>query len=184
MRRYHTDAAGENKSAHSAVGMDLRKAEAETEDFSCTCFIGRPLATVGTAPLTCSHSRTGRSEEGGAGAGAGDPARPNRKGLEAEGSCTGAALLRGNGRLRLGQVNGHPRGGAGSRQCVCTCLRLSARACTCVLSQKINEKSTVINQYESGKAIPHPQLISRLERALGVKLPRPPKKGKKKNKKK
>ena len=45
-------------------------------------------------------------------------------------------------------------------------------------AQRLNVKSTVINQYESGKAMPNPQIISRLERALGVKLPRPGKKGK------
>ena len=73
------------------------------------------------------------------------------------------------------------------------------------LAQKINEKPVVINQYENGKAIPnglvscffclylpfylnrkHPcltlafaifiQLISKIERALGTKLPRPAKK--------
>ena len=53
------------------------------------------------------------------------------------------------------------------------------------LEQRINQKATVINQYESGKAIPRPQLISQMERALGVKLPRPgkKKKAKKQNKK-
>ena len=39
----------------------------------------------------------------------------------------------------------------------------------------------VINEYESGKAIPHPQVISKLERALGCRLPRAPKKKKVKN---
>lgn len=46
-------------------------------------------------------------------------------------------------------------------------------------SQQINEKPQVVGEYESGKAIPNPQLISKLERALGVRLPRPAKKGKK-----
>lgn len=45
--------------------------------------------------------------------------------------------------------------------------------------QRINEKATVINEYESGKAIPNPVITSKIERALGVRLPRPPKKGKK-----
>eukprot|EP00174_Griffithsia_okiensis_P000787 GO256345.1.p1 GENE.GO256345.1~~GO256345.1.p1 ORF type:complete len:135 (+),score=11.87 GO256345.1:123-527(+) len=44
------------------------------------------------------------------------------------------------------------------------------------LAQAINEKPAVINQYENGKAIPNGQLISKIERALGAKLPRPPKK--------
>lgn len=37
-------------------------------------------------------------------------------------------------------------------------------------SQMINEKPQVIQEYESGKAIPNQQVISKLERALGVKL--------------
>jgi len=38
------------------------------------------------------------------------------------------------------------------------------------LAQKINEKATVINDYESGKALPNQQIISKLERALNAKL--------------
>ena len=44
------------------------------------------------------------------------------------------------------------------------------------LATKINEKPQIIGEYESGKAIPNPQLISKIERALGCKLPRPGKK--------
>ena len=36
--------------------------------------------------------------------------------------------------------------------------------------QIINEKPQVIQEYESGKAIPNQQIISKLERALGAKL--------------
>ena len=39
-----------------------------------------------------------------------------------------------------------------------------------VLSQLINEKPQIIQEYESGKAIPNQQIIGKLERALGVKL--------------
>lgn len=38
------------------------------------------------------------------------------------------------------------------------------------LAQKVNEKPTVIQDYESGKAIPNPQILGKLERALKVKL--------------
>lgn len=38
------------------------------------------------------------------------------------------------------------------------------------LAQKINEKPSVIQDYESGKAIPSPQILSKMERSLGVKL--------------
>jgi transcriptional regulator with XRE-family HTH domain len=49
------------------------------------------------------------------------------------------------------------------------------------VAQKINEKPSVLQDYESGKAIPNAQILSKLERTLGVKLrgkspwfPRPP----------
>ena len=38
------------------------------------------------------------------------------------------------------------------------------------LAQKVNEKPSVIQDYESGRAIPNPQILGKLERALGVKL--------------
>ncbi|KAH8108441.1 MBF1-domain-containing protein [Phellopilus nigrolimitatus] len=38
------------------------------------------------------------------------------------------------------------------------------------LAQKVNEKPSVIQDYESGKAIPNPQILGKLERALKVKL--------------
>ena len=46
------------------------------------------------------------------------------------------------------------------------------------LATSLNEKPQVIQQYENGQAVPNPQIISKIERALGVKLPRPPKKTK------
>jgi len=38
------------------------------------------------------------------------------------------------------------------------------------VAQKINEKPSVIQDYESSKAIPNPQILAKLERILGVKL--------------
>jgi len=38
------------------------------------------------------------------------------------------------------------------------------------LAQLINEKPSVIQDYESGRAIPSPQILGKLERILGVKL--------------
>lgn len=38
------------------------------------------------------------------------------------------------------------------------------------LAHAIAEKATVVNQYESGKAIPNPAIINKLERALGTQL--------------
>ena len=44
------------------------------------------------------------------------------------------------------------------------------------LATKINEKPQVVGEYESGKAVPNGQIIVKMERVLGVKLPRPGKK--------
>jgi len=38
------------------------------------------------------------------------------------------------------------------------------------LSHKINEKPTIINEYENSKAIPNQAILAKLERALNVKL--------------
>lgn len=38
------------------------------------------------------------------------------------------------------------------------------------LATRVNEKPSVINDYESGRAVPNQQLLGKLERALGVKL--------------
>ncbi len=39
------------------------------------------------------------------------------------------------------------------------------------------EKATTINAYEAGQAVPNGQLLAKIERVLGVRLPRPAKKG-------
>eukprot|EP00918_Siedleckia_nematoides_P034347 GHVU01074678.1.p1 GENE.GHVU01074678.1~~GHVU01074678.1.p1 ORF type:complete len:150 (+),score=43.63 GHVU01074678.1:189-638(+) len=39
------------------------------------------------------------------------------------------------------------------------------------LAQKINEKPTVINEYEGGKAVPNQQIAQKLNKALGTRLP-------------
>lgn len=38
------------------------------------------------------------------------------------------------------------------------------------LAAKINEKPSILQDYEAGKAIPNPQILGKLERQLGVKL--------------
>lgn len=38
------------------------------------------------------------------------------------------------------------------------------------VAQKVNEKPSVIQDYEAGRAIPNAQILSKLERVLGVKL--------------
>ena len=38
------------------------------------------------------------------------------------------------------------------------------------IAQKVNEKPSVIQDYESGRAVPNPQILSKLERNLKVKL--------------
>ena len=44
------------------------------------------------------------------------------------------------------------------------------------LAAMISLPAAVINQYESGQAIPNGEVLSKIERALGVRLPRPAKK--------
>lgn len=41
------------------------------------------------------------------------------------------------------------------------------------LATMLNEKPNVIQQYESGQAIPNPQILNKIQKALGVKLSRP-----------
>lgn len=38
------------------------------------------------------------------------------------------------------------------------------------LGTRINEKPQVVGDYESGRAIPNPQILGKMERVLGVKL--------------
>ncbi|KAL5012147.1 hypothetical protein ScPMuIL_010698 [Solemya velum] len=38
------------------------------------------------------------------------------------------------------------------------------------LATRVNEKQQVVNEYESGKAIPNQQILSKLEKTLGTKL--------------
>jgi len=44
------------------------------------------------------------------------------------------------------------------------------------LAQAVNEPAQVIQTYENGKAVPNGQTIAKLDKALGIKLPRPRKK--------
>uniref|UniRef100_A0ACD5VQ94 Uncharacterized protein n=1 Tax=Avena sativa TaxID=4498 RepID=A0ACD5VQ94_AVESA len=48
--------------------------------------------------------------------------------------------------------------------------RMDKKLTQAQLAQMINEKPQVIQEYESGKAIPNQQIIAKLERALGAKL--------------
>mmetsp|Transcript_6569 Transcript_6569/g.9930 ORF Transcript_6569/g.9930 Transcript_6569/m.9930 type:complete len:149 (-) Transcript_6569:24-470(-) len=62
--------------------------------------------------------------------------------------------------------------------------RLAKKMTQKALATAINEKPQIVGEYESGRAIPNPQMIGRMERALGVRLPRGggKKKGSKKKK--
>ena len=40
------------------------------------------------------------------------------------------------------------------------------------ISLFISERPQIIQEYESGKAIPNPQILNKLDRALGIHLPR------------
>merc|ERR1712151_1244353 len=50
--------------------------------------------------------------------------------------------------------------------------RLAKKLSQAQLAASINEKGSVINEYESGKAIPNGAIINKLNRALGVRLPK------------
>mmetsp|Transcript_24875 Transcript_24875/g.21230 ORF Transcript_24875/g.21230 Transcript_24875/m.21230 type:complete len:93 (+) Transcript_24875:144-422(+) len=50
--------------------------------------------------------------------------------------------------------------------------RLAKKMSQADLAKAINEKPTVINEYESGKAIPNGAIVSKLNRALGTRLPK------------
>merc|ERR1712217_1016342 len=50
--------------------------------------------------------------------------------------------------------------------------RLAKKMSQTVLAQQINEKGSVINEYECGKAIPNGAIINKLTRALFVRLPK------------
>ncbi|ODV61784.1 multiprotein-bridging factor 1 [Ascoidea rubescens DSM 1968] len=49
-------------------------------------------------------------------------------------------------------------------------IRLEKKLTQKDLATKINEKPTVINDYEAGRAIPVQSVLAKLERVLGVKL--------------
>lgn len=53
--------------------------------------------------------------------------------------------------------------------------RVSANLSQGDLAKRINEKQSVVNDYENGRAVPNPQVIVKIERALNCRLPRPPK---------
>jgi len=48
--------------------------------------------------------------------------------------------------------------------------RLAKKLTQAQLAQQINERPQIIQEYESGKAIPNQQILGKLERVLGVKL--------------
>jgi putative transcription factor len=50
--------------------------------------------------------------------------------------------------------------------------RLAKKMTQKQLATLINEKPQIIQEYESGKAIPNPQILNKLDKALGTHLPR------------
>ncbi len=50
--------------------------------------------------------------------------------------------------------------------------RLAKKMTQAQLATAINERAQIIQQYESGQAIPNPQILNKLDRALGIHLPR------------
>ena len=50
--------------------------------------------------------------------------------------------------------------------------RLAKKMTQAQLANAINEQPKTIQDYENGKAIPNPQILSKISRALGCKLKR------------
>jgi putative transcription factor len=50
--------------------------------------------------------------------------------------------------------------------------RLAKKMSQADVAKQVNEKSTVINDYESGRAVPNPAIIQKLQKVLGCKLPK------------
>eukprot|EP01018_Ginkgo_biloba_P024046 Gb_25036 [translate_table: standard] len=48
--------------------------------------------------------------------------------------------------------------------------RLDQKLSQAELAKRINERPQVVQEYESGKAVPNQLILSKMERALGVKL--------------
>ncbi|XP_020582421.1 multiprotein-bridging factor 1c [Phalaenopsis equestris] len=48
--------------------------------------------------------------------------------------------------------------------------RLEKKMSQAELAKQINERAQVVQDYESGKAVPKPALLAKMERVLGVKL--------------
>jgi putative transcription factor len=53
-----------------------------------------------------------------------------------------------------------------------TTARLARKMTQRDLATAINERPQIIQEYESGRAIPNPQILSKLDRVLGTHLPR------------
>lgn len=54
--------------------------------------------------------------------------------------------------------------------------RMAKKMTQAQLATAINERPQIIQEYECGKAIPNPQILNKLDRALGIHLPRSTKK--------
>lgn len=67
------------------------------------------------------------------------------------------------------EVLGHEKVSAELKKAI-TQARVEKKLTQAQLAQQINEKPQVVQDYESGKAIPNQQVISKLERILGAKL--------------
>jgi len=57
-----------------------------------------------------------------------------------------------------------------------TQARMAKKLTQAQLATAINERAQIIQEYESGKAIPNAQVLVKLDKALGVHLPRTKKK--------
>lgn len=101
-----------------------------------------------------------------------------------------AGVMETEKKIGVGNKSAHSAGGAGMKKLEdsteefkhntvnqnlsksITQARIAKKLTQKELATMINEKPQIIQEYESGKAIPNPQIINKLDRALGIHLPR------------
>ena len=139
--------AGTNKAASSSTSLNTRKLDEETENLSRELH-WKLNPNLDMIIMLCSFIYMLSSDD--------------RVPLELKKNIMQARMDKKLTQAQLGQVNYK--------------WTLSIMKFSCSLTfiffwkQLINEKPQVIQEYESGKAIPNQQIIIKLERALGAKL--------------
>jgi DNA-binding XRE family transcriptional regulator len=150
----HTVSAGENKSAHFSTGANLKKLEEETENFHGRCLL---FIVYISACIIYIYIETYFFNV-------------------ASFHLSTCALIHPHSHNSPFKKNNTVARVDRSFSVALQQARLGKGLSQKELATRICEKPQVINEYESGKAIPNPNIINKLDRALGVHLPRGKKK--------